>query len=91
VDEVQSSLKELIDNPAYVERAQQLQRVFLDSGPIAALDEAEFYIGKIIRKGKERHGRHFFKRKGTQLNFLEFFHFDLIILLISIVLVTSKM
>jgi hypothetical protein len=49
-----------------------------------ALDHGAHFVRKILKKGKAGMGRHFFDRHGIQLNFLEYFHFDLLILFTTI-------
>ncbi|CAK5058666.1 unnamed protein product [Meloidogyne enterolobii] len=81
-------LKELLDNPKYGERTEKMQNIFLDR-PIYGLDEGEFWIRKIIKNSKTKR-KHFFERKGVDINLIEYFHFDIIFLFLIFLFILSK-
>nr|CAD2180215.1 unnamed protein product [Meloidogyne enterolobii] len=81
-------LKELLDNPKYGERTEKMQNIFLDR-PIYGLDEGEFWIRKIIKNSKTKR-KHFFERKGIDINLIEYFHFDIIFLFLIFLFILSK-
>ena len=68
-DRIYAGLKELLENEKYGKRVEKVQQIFLDR-PMNPLDEGVFRVERIIKKGKQRMGRHFFKPAAVQMGWI---------------------
>lgn len=77
---------QVLENPAYHERAAELYDIFLDH-PMPPLDEGAFYVERQIRHGNRSL---FFRRKGMDLDLLAFHCLDFLLPVVLFVYVMSK-
>lgn len=68
----------MLENPKYGERVGKLYDIFLDR-PIPDLDEAEFYVTRVIRSKNQPL---FFRRKGTEMSLVEYCDIDLLVIIL---------
>ncbi|KAH7707617.1 Protein UGT-63 [Aphelenchoides avenae] len=80
------TIRQVLTEPAYAERARKLKAFFLDR-PIPSLDEAVFYTERVL---KAPNGRIAFQRKGMDLSWVEFVYYEVLLTVVGLVFLLQK-